>query len=446
MLGYGLWAGLSATACQDSVFFVCEDNRGCGADGVCEAAGACSFPDEGCDSGRRYGKSGNPEVAGSCVESEGSTGVGSSGGGSSTTTGLEPPSSSSSSSTTGSVADDTGERCPADWWDCAWTHRQRLDLDVATPLQDVPLLVLLGPGRVDLSQMQSDAEDLRFVLPDGTPVPYEIESFDAEGVSTLWLRLDEVSATRDHLWLYYGNVAASGVADSTTAWGAPFVGVWHLEGEPLVDATAEGNHATPVGETDVALGQVGHGRDFIADYPRLDIEPGAALADVLAGGGTVSAWIRPRGYGTGNFGRIVQKADGDIGWLFYVGAGGRLRFAVDGFDDVWTTPEGTFELHTWSHVAVTANFTSRADLQIYVNGALVKLEQVGSLGKTLGSEADIPLTIGNRLSTGRAFDGIIDEVRLQSVVRSPEWLAFQYASMQDAVVTFGDLETIGGGA
>lgn len=43
-----------AAGCQTSSF-VCQTDVQCGAAGTCEPNGSCSFPDETCDSGRRYG-------------------------------------------------------------------------------------------------------------------------------------------------------------------------------------------------------------------------------------------------------------------------------------------------------------------------------------------------------------------------------------------------------
>jgi hypothetical protein len=35
------------------------------------------------------------------------------------------------------------------------------------------------------------------------------------------------------------------------------------------------------------------------------------------------------------------------------------------------------------------------------------------------------------------FDGTIDEVRLETVVRSPAWIAYDVASMRDELITYG---------
>ena len=449
VLLYGLVAGLGLGACQNASFFVCSDDSSCvdaGVEGRCEVNGACSFPHEGCDSGRRYGDNGDPALAGSCVEIDGTTGD------VETSTSGPPPISTTSTTTdpgdsSGGPGDDTaGAGCPPDWWDCAWLRRQRLSIDVPATesVSDVPVLVLLTDGRVEQDQIQADGEDIRFVQADGTVAPYEIEVLDPLGVSRIWVRLDEVSSSADHLWLYYGNVAAAGVADASAVWGNPYAGVWHMDSDPALDSTGNGHDATSSGNLAVAPGQVGDGIDFQYNNARLDAATTPALADVFAAGGTVSAWPRPRGNGGSGYGRIVHKSDGTNGWLFYVGTTGRLRFAIDGIDGVWSTANDAFEFHQWSHVAVTADFGAMTDPALYINGAPVELEETATLVPDLPTDVDAPLTIGNRANNSRQFYGIIDEVRVQTQLRSPAWLALQHASMRDALLTFGDIEAIGG--
>ena len=71
-VGVGLvsWA---LTGCTDSGSFACQDNEDCG-DGICEVTGYCSFTDDSCASGRRYGDLAEQGLAGQCVAlDEGST-------------------------------------------------------------------------------------------------------------------------------------------------------------------------------------------------------------------------------------------------------------------------------------------------------------------------------------------------------------------------------------
>lgn len=64
-MGLGLVSWV-LVACTDSGSFACQDNDDCG-DGVCEVTGYCSFVDDSCDSGRRYGDLAEQGLAGQCV-------------------------------------------------------------------------------------------------------------------------------------------------------------------------------------------------------------------------------------------------------------------------------------------------------------------------------------------------------------------------------------------
>lgn len=431
-------------ACQGGTYFTCKDDDGCAAQGgvgTCQPTGACSFPDDACASGQRYGDASEPGLAGQCVVLDG------------TSTGEPEPDTSTGSTTTApEPADDTGEGCPPDWWDCAWAHRHRLSLVAppAGPLEDVPVLVLLASGRVDHGRMQADGEDVRLVSASGVVLSYEIERWDPAAVSSVWTRVDELGGTADHLWLYYGNPVAEGAQEPAAVWADPYAGVWHLEGEPL-DASAHGNHASPAGPTSPVPGHVADGRDILGSNARLDVPMSPSLDDVFASGGTVSAWIRLRSFGGGGFGRIANKDDGTAGWIFYAGTGGRLRFHAGyggGPTTLWETDDGAVELHRWVHVAVVADLLGAAPPLLYVDGAPVELLEPAAapVVDVLPTDAKAPLVLGNRVMGDRRLDGILDEVRIETVARDAEWIRVQHDAMRDALLEYGPLESWASGS
>lgn len=65
--GGAMIAGLAATGCPSSDTFICLEDSECGAQGTCEAAGFCGFPDERCPSGRRYEPLAGDGLASRCV-------------------------------------------------------------------------------------------------------------------------------------------------------------------------------------------------------------------------------------------------------------------------------------------------------------------------------------------------------------------------------------------
>jgi hypothetical protein len=70
--GFGLGAGLLASwsGCASPGAFACVADDQCGEHGRCEAVGYCSFPDDACDSGRRYAPHSHEELAGKCVPTD----------------------------------------------------------------------------------------------------------------------------------------------------------------------------------------------------------------------------------------------------------------------------------------------------------------------------------------------------------------------------------------
>lgn len=95
--------------CQQGDTFQCGSDSECSGQGLCEATGFCSFPDDGCDSGRRYG-----EFAGSlseqCVQSEAGTsgpGMTTTTAGTTRTTAPLPTTGGASSSSSTSSGDET---------------------------------------------------------------------------------------------------------------------------------------------------------------------------------------------------------------------------------------------------------------------------------------------------------------------------------------------------
>jgi hypothetical protein len=443
----GLVVGL-AIACGDGGYFVCSDDSDCvgRADGVCEAVGACSFPDEACPSGQRFGEASTPSVAGECVVDEGTTG----GDPPDPTTDVTLDGGSQGPMSTTSGGDDTTDSgassCPADWWDCAWLHRQRLTLSMSipTPLDDVPVLVLLGPQRLDYALMQADGEDVRFVSESGAALPFEVERWDPESTSILWTNVDALGGDVDHLWLYYGNPVAQDAQDAAAVWPAPHVGVWHLEGEPL-DSTLEGNDAEVFGGVEAAGGQVGEGKDFTDGSSRLQVAAADSLTNVFAAGGTVSAWIRPRGSGGSGFGRIFNKSTDAGGWLWFLEDDGAQRFLIElGASSIgWGTTAAVVPFHAWSHVAVTYDPAAGQAPRFFINGVedVPKSEPMAPPVDAPSDEASV-LTLGNRPDNQRRFDGLLDEMRIETTVRSPAWIAAQYHAMRDTLLIFGEVESI----
>ncbi|MCX4244340.1 hypothetical protein [Paraliomyxa miuraensis] len=108
VFGFTLGALGSVTASCGAAFACASDDecQSGAATGVCQGNGYCSFPDEDCPSGQRFGDAAPAGVANACVEHGGTEG--------STTVGESGPSSSSATDASATVMVDEGSTAPTE--------------------------------------------------------------------------------------------------------------------------------------------------------------------------------------------------------------------------------------------------------------------------------------------------------------------------------------------
>jgi len=123
---------------------------------------------------------------------------------------------------------------------------------------------------------------------------------------------------------------------------------------------------------------------------------------------TINAWIFPTGFGEGNFGRIVDRANANAYALFLDNTG---TFATNGIRYLVNNAAGTgsisniVTLNTWQNFVLSHLGTSAI---LYKNGF-----SVGTInGQTLPSVPNQPLYIGNRNALDRTFQGSISQVSI----------------------------------
>lgn len=446
-----------AAACRVAAF-TCEDDTDCaggGDAGVCEASGACSFVDEACASGRRYGELSPDGLAGECVELGGTSGpVDPS---TSTTsildtgTTLDPGSSEAASSSTVALStSESGDECPAGWWDCAWSRRVALDFPATATdtFTEVPVLALLGSPRIDPSEVAPGGADLRFVDEDGARVPHEIERWDPSAASIVWISVPALAPRGGpRLWLYYGNPSAPDDQDADAVWSDVHAAVWHLS-DGVLDASGNGNDGVPTKGVADAAGQLAGAKELFDVDDRIDVPPSAVLDDACFGGATLSAWARPDTFGGTSRGRIADKtAGGAGGWMFYLSSdgGGEVswRHGYAGGQVIWRGADPVIQLDTWHYVAVTFDALELAPPRIYVDGVeqVVELASGTAVGEAV-SDAGNDVVIGNSDVADRWFDGRIDELRIERTIREPAWFELQHRSMTDTLVVYSAVERL----
>ena len=305
----------------------------------------------------------------------------------------------------------------------------------SAPLTNFPLLVRLSTAITDFSysQCRPDGADLAFYDAGIRLVAHEIDTWDTNGTSLVWVRVPEVtSSTR--LRLVFGNPADVAPAFTTNGavWADGYRAVWHLDdgtsNNNILDSTANrfGGVKKAAGSPAETDAVVGKGQLFASSYINL-----TGLKDT-ATTHTVSMWIKGSSAAAGQYFFDVETGRFMLGWGS--DTAGKIGLYRTSWVDFGSTPSP----NVWHHIAVCCGGT---DAKLYVDGALY-----GVQGAYSGVGFNGQVALGSRYSRdSKYFAGLLDEVRVSSVLRPPDWIAASYSNMvpNSAFNTYSPVGTLG---
>ncbi|MFX0008109.1 MAG: DUF2341 domain-containing protein, partial [Candidatus Hermodarchaeota archaeon] len=321
-------------------------------------------------------------------------------------------------------------------------------LKVAEDLTNFPLLISIYDSDLH-SKVQSDGDDIAFS--NGSDwLDYEMELFDqsysgTEAQLVAWVTVPSVSSSTDtKIYMYYGNSTMEAQENPSGVWSSNYKAVWHLNTTSqgpnmLIDSTVNNNDGTNF-EANDGSAYIVNGRDYDGGNDYSNMGSGSSIDNIFNGGATISAWIYPEGWGGGTYGRILDKATetaGTDGWVVCLDGGvspwyNQLLFYRDftGTRGLWMSGDNTIALDQWQYITITYDDSSASnDPMLYING----VDESGKSGwedvtPTGGASDDAAQTlyIGNFLSGIRGFNGLIDEVRLISGIKTSGWIQTEF--------------------
>ncbi|MFX1350445.1 MAG: DUF2341 domain-containing protein, partial [Promethearchaeota archaeon] len=318
---------------------------------------------------------------------------------------------------------------------------------VEEELINFPLLISIDDTDLH-TEVQPDGDDIAFY--NGSDwLDYEIELFKQDYDETharlvAWVKIPLLSNSTDtKIYMYYGNTTMETQQNSIAVWTSNYKGVWHLN-TTLLDSTSNNNDGINYGADDVSS-HIANGRAYNGIDDSSDMSSDPSLGNIFNGGGTISAWIYPKGWGGADYGRILAKSslpDGSNGWVMCVdgeaspAANHHLLF-FRGFDverGLWYTPEDSISLNQWQYIVVTYDDTSKDYVpSIYINGEPQSplVPEPSPKGSAVNDTTQ-SVFIGNyEVDGNRAFNGSIDEVRISSVDHSYGWILTEYRNQND---------------
>jgi len=298
----------------------------------------------------------------------------------------------------------------------SWANQMKIVFTGYTkpePLEHFPVLVTFSnrPGFSYSQFLSGSNADLRFSDSSRTnELTYEIEQWDTNGVSLVWVKVPKLADTNTAIWAYWGKTRQSlpVYAANGSTWDPSFRGVWHLdelvtdEAQPGIHRDSTTNHFNGIRDGNRPVpGVLGMAQDFDGNDK---ITLGAVMT---LGVYTKEAWVKV----TGN-GNLMSSGNSHAFWI----PGGYLQSGHNG-DWAGVSDPSPFPMGVWQHVAVTYDSAvNGGQLTLYRNGVQVCV----ATGKIPPGPDEVAY-FGSH-AAGNFFTGQIDEGRISSVARSANWI------------------------
>ncbi|MBD3315264.1 MAG: DUF2341 domain-containing protein [Chitinivibrionales bacterium] len=336
-----------------------------------------------------------------------------------------------------------------------WRHHRGLRINTTTAGADVhddvhsfPLLVRIGPGDLDFSEVAEGGRDIRFSKPDGTKLRYEIDTWDGKaGTAVVWVLVDTIRGNNDtqSITMHWGGPDgiynfSSPRAVFDSSFGHTLV--WHIRANeasdsPLFeDATPFGHHGipSPIVRPSITSGVSGSGAllDSVPTYANISVQEYNEALIFARGSFSISFWKK------GVVGDVAPKMTVQ---------GSAYRFQTAYFNEINQRALLRYTDSTETYSAVEVPLTDNEDRwhhhALIANRATGKLVFMvdGAIHLTDTLHGDTPLASlfyndeGIRIRGDRAK---LDELRCAHVARGSAWIRLAYETQREGqtVVTF----------
>jgi len=292
---------------------------------------------------------------------------------------------------------------------------------------DSSLRSVLNGGNVQ----NANGYDIAFTDVSFEPVPFEIVRYDSSlGSYEAWVSVPELSGTTDtEIQMLYGNPGISLDPSSHETWGTEYLQVLHLD-DHFLDASNNGNIGLNY-KTNDTVGKLNSARYFDGTDNVITVYDDSTLdgSNDLA---TLSLWINFDNPVDGDHQLVMSSAnrysEGDGFEWASQGNGNHFFYPRGDVHDNHNMTLNPFSGGLWHYLAVTLDYATK-EVIIYVDGAPQPLifEGVPTFWTGL-AEIDNWYWGGNPDRATRYFAGSMDEIRVQDVARTEDWLRTEFSN------------------
>ena len=331
---------------------------------------------------------------------------------------------------------------------------------ITADVRNFPIAVRIPATDSIFRQVLAGAADLRFTKADNaTFLPYQIEQWDSAKAATIWVLVDTVKANSltQNIRMHWGKAGSANLSNGSSVFSVAngFQAVWHMgskTGDEL-DATANGFvAAAQAAPGDSTGGAVGRARKFdgATQYFQVTNSATGALDFGLDKNYTISAWANPNQIPVNGDGmKIVEKGDDQWTVAVYNGSNPKYWEITTRVNGSGTYMQCTSEaaavtaesgINKWNHIVGIyrggAINTAVAE-SLWVNGVFLATRTETPTSLTTNRNTTRPVNIGAQgtgvLPAGaytRFWTGMLDEIRISNVVRSPNWVTLEYENQK----------------
>ena len=276
----------------------------------------------------------------------------------------------------------------------------------------------LGFSYNDLMSKTTGA-DIAFVDMNGNGLPFEIDTWNTNGTSLIWVRLPSMRNRTEFVMCWGGVTSGKTVCGDNPF--AEYKGVWHMNEKNVVDASGSRNNGTAVGSPIIVSGKIGSALSLptTSDYVTCSTNlPNPQLAS----GFTVEGWANSSNL-SGNHALFGKKQ--------FISVRTESSESIKVTTPAVTDHNGvsvSLSTDTWFHWAMTF-VPGDNGLNFYVDGELKNTQKASGFKDSMGSTE---MWLGHNEWGGQEFLGNLDEMRLSADIKSADWIAATYATQSDA--------------
>ena len=318
-------------------------------------------------------------------------------------------------------------------------------------LTDFPVLVRISPSTISgfaYAQCADGGADLSFALADGTVLSHEIDTWNTEGESTVWVKIPSLAKDTAFM-MRWGDSAVTVSTSTNAAWNSNYVGVWHL-GEAdgtcanstsagaVYDATPKGAGAANSVRYTGTDAPVGSARTTATSAAKSYLSVPSYDAAGVGGTFTMSGWVRFDS--VSGYPRLFSRKESynaANGWEIEMQDKSYTTFNARGINNNKTISGGTLPTlqNSWVHVALVYD---GATLTVCGNGG----ETVSSAAIEAATDNAKPLSFGCDSDGSESYViGQFDECRLLKGAASADWVKAEYDTVKSAsFLTYGGVQ------